>query len=122
MNPAEVRLGLQANLPGYRALSMGFAWQRPLNNAGDGQVRTSNLQTPAGKGDINFSELVDPALAAEVGAFFAQNGVTRPASTSKAFATNNPAFDDWRNVRTTRQPVLAQGNNSFVVFMTWRIH
>ena len=61
-----------------------------------------------------------PALASAVGAYFAQNGVALDANTSKVFATNNAAFDGWRNVKTGAQPVVAAGNNAVVAFITWR--
>jgi hypothetical protein len=36
------------------------------------------------------------------------------------FATNNAAFDGWRNVKTAAQPVVAAGNYAVVAFITWR--
>jgi hypothetical protein len=88
---------------------------------GNGEFRTSNLRTPDGRGDINFGQFVDPALNSLVGEYFAQNGATLAANTSKVFATNNPAFDSWRNVPTAPRPVTAMGNNSAVGWITWRI-
>jgi hypothetical protein len=120
INVTEASLGIQAELPGYHNLLVGAAWQRPLSDMGDGDTRTTNFRTPDGRGDINFGQLVDPALASEVGAYFAQNGVTLGANTSKVFATNNAAFDGWRNVKTGAQPVVAAGNNAIVAFITWR--
>jgi hypothetical protein len=116
----EVRLGLQSEIPGYPKLMIGAAWQYPLGHMGNGDFRTSNFTTPDGKGDINFGQLVNPQLASAVGAFFAQNGVTLAANTSKVFATNNAAFDNWRNVKPSAQPVSAQGNNAILAFITWR--
>jgi hypothetical protein len=120
IHPAEVRVGVQGEIPTSRGLMIGVAWQYPLNNAGDLGTRFSNFVSPDGKGDINFGELVDPQLASVVGAYFAQNGVTLPAYTSKMFATNNAAFDGWRNVKTGPQPVTAQGNNAIVAFISWQ--
>jgi hypothetical protein len=120
LNVTEASLGIQAELPGYHNLMVGAAWQRPLSDMGNGDTRTTNFRTPDGRGDINFGQLVDPALASAVGAYFAQNGVTLGANTSKVFATNNAAFDSWRNVKTGAQPVVAAGNNAVVAFITWR--
>ncbi len=120
VNVTEVRAGLQAEIPGYRNLMVGAAWQYPLTDMGNGDVRTTNFRAPDGRGDINFGQLVDPALNSAVGAYFAQNGVTLASNSSKMFATNNPAFDSWRNVPTTPQPVTAAGNNAIVAFITWR--
>jgi hypothetical protein len=120
INVTEVRLGIQGEIPGYHNLLFGAAWQRPVSDMGNGDTRTTNFRTPDGRGDINFGQLVDPALASTVGAYFAQNGVTLGANTSKVFATNNAAFDGWRNVKTGAQPVVAAGNNAIVAFITWR--
>ena len=116
----QFRLGFQGELPGYHNLILGAAWQAPLSDMGDGDTRVTNFKTPDGRGDINFGQFVDPALASTVGAYFAQNGVTLDANTSKVFATNNAAFDGWRNVKTGAQPVVAAGNNAVVAFITWR--
>ena len=75
-------------------------------------MRTTNFRTPDGRGDVNFGQFVDPALASTVGAYFARNGVALDANTGKVFATNNAAFDGWRNVKTAAQPVVAAGNNA----------
>jgi hypothetical protein len=121
VHPAEVRLGLQTDVPKVPRLSVGAAWQLLLNNAGDGQVRTSNLHTPDGKGDINFSQLVDPKLSADVSAFLAQQGITLGNNTSKVFSTNNPLFDHWRNVPVNPEKIVAQGNANILAFITWRV-
>ena len=120
INVTDFRLGLQSEIPGYRNLIVGAAWQAPLSDMGDGDTRVTNFKTPDGRGDINFGQLVDPALASSVGAYFAQNGVTLGTNTSKVFATNNASFDGWRNVKTGAQPVVAAGNNAIVAFITWR--
>ncbi len=120
LNITEVRLGLQAEIPGYHNLIIGAAWQYPLTDMGDGDVRTTNFKTPDGRGDVNFGQFVDPALASTVGAYFARNGVALDANTSKVFATNNAAFDSWRNVKTDARPVVAMGNSAGLAFITWR--
>ena len=73
-HPAEMRVGLQMNCPGYKALSLGGAFQLLLNDAGNGDLRTTFLQTPDGRGDINFSEHVNPEVAAAVKGWFASRG------------------------------------------------
>jgi hypothetical protein len=120
INVTEARLGIQGEIPGCHNLILGAAWQAPLTNMGDGETRTTNLMTPDGRGDINFGELVDPALASAVSAYFAQNGVALGANTSKVFATDSAAFDLWRNVKTGAEPVVAAGNNAILAFITWR--
>jgi len=120
VNVTDFRLGIQGEFPGYHNLILGAAWQAPLSDMGDGDTRVTNFKTPDGRGDINFGQFVDPALASTVGAYFAQNGVALGANTSKVFATNNAAFDGWRNVKTGAQPVVAAGNNAVVAFITWR--
>ncbi len=121
VHPAEMRLGLQANVPGYKNLALGVAWQLLFNNGGDGDLRTTFLQTADGRGDINFSEIVDPALAAEVGAFFASRGASVSPTGSRVFSTNNAAFDNWRNIPTTPKRVISQGGGNLLGFITWRI-
>ncbi len=120
INVTDFRLGIQGEFPGYHNLILGAAWQAPLSDLGDGDTRVTHFKTPDGRGDINFGQFVDPALASAVGAYFAQNGVTLDANTSKVFATNNAAFDGWRNVNTGAQPVVATGNNAILAFITWR--
>jgi hypothetical protein len=120
INVTEFRLGIQGEVPGYHNLLIGAAWQAPLTDMGNGDTRVTNFKTPDGRGDINFGQFVDPALASTVGAYFAQNGVTLGTNTSKVFATNNAAFDTWRNVKTSAQPVVAAGNYAVVAFITWR--
>jgi hypothetical protein len=120
LNVTDFRLGIQGEVPGYHNLIVGAAWQAPLSDMGNGDTRVTNFKTPDGRGDINFGQFVDPALASAVGAYFAQNGVTLDANASKVFATNSAAFDGWRNVTTAAQPVVAAGNNAILAFITWR--
>ncbi len=120
LNMTEVRLGLQAEIPGYHNLIIGVAWQYPLTDMGNGDVRTTNFKTPDGRGDVNFGQFVDPALASTVGAYFARNGIALDANASKVFATNNAAFDAWRNVKTDARPVVSMGNSAGLAFITWR--
>jgi hypothetical protein len=72
-------------------------------------------------GDINFGELVDPALFTEVGSFLSDMGATFSEGSSRVFSTNNPAFDPWRNIPTEPALVRADGNGNFLVFVSWRI-
>jgi len=120
VHPNELRLGLQ--FTPIRSVSVGFVWQLLLNDAGDGGTRVSNLIFPDGsKGDINFSELVDPALAEEVTEYFRQYGATFSSNSSKVFSTNNAAFDSWRNISTEPQTIIGQGGGNFLLLATWRI-
>jgi hypothetical protein len=122
VNPVEMRLGLQSNFPPYKAISFGFAWQLTFNDAGDGGQRWSNLVTPSGeKGDINFSELVDPELSGIVQQYFADRGATFSEASSKVFSTDNEAFDDWRNISTDPQVIVGQGGGAALFFLTWHI-
>ncbi len=122
VHPQELRLGLQCNLPWASEVSLGFAWQLLFNDAGDGSLRTSNFLTPDGaRGDINFSELVDPELSREVQEYLSNLGASFSYNSSKMFSTNNPAFDHWRNVSTEPQTVIGQGGGAAIFFLTWRI-
>ena len=121
-NPAEMRLGLQMNCPGYKALSFGGAFQLLLNDAGDGDLRTTFLRTPDGRGDINFSENVNPEVATAVKAWLASRGGTFSPDSSKVFSTNNADFDMWRTIVAAPQRVISQGNASLVAFVTWRVN
>ncbi len=121
VHPAEMRLGWQMNIPGYRNLSIGIGWQLLFNDAGDGDYRTTFLQTPEGLGDINFSELVDPGLSEEVQPYFTDRGATFSYNSSKVFSTNNPAFDGWRNISTEPVRIIGQGGGNWIVYITWRI-
>ena len=98
VHPAELRVGLQLNFPWYKALALGMAFQLLLNDGGNGDLRTTFLRTPDGKGDINFGENVDPRISAEVKAFLASRGATFSPSSSKVFSTNNADFDTWRTI------------------------
>ncbi len=122
VHPAEMRLGLQSNLPPYKAISFGFAWQLTFNDAGDGGLRWSNLVTPSGEqGDINFSELVDPELSEIVQQYFTDRGATFSEASSKVFSTDNAAFDEWRNISTDPQVIVGQGGGAALFFLTWHI-
>jgi hypothetical protein len=121
VHPAEVRLGWQMAIPGYRNISVGVGWQLLFNDAGDGDNRTTFLQTPGGQGDINFSELVDPRLSDEVKSYFTDLGATFSYNSSKVFSTNNPDFDAWRNISTEPVRIIGQGGGNWIVYLTWRI-
>jgi hypothetical protein len=122
VHPAELRLGLQVNFPWYKALALGMGFQLLLNDGGNGELRTTFLRTPEGKGDINFGENVDPGISADVEAFLASRGATFTPSSSKVFSTNNPDFDTWRNIVTAPQPIISQGGGNILAFITWRIN
>ena len=121
-HPAEMRVGLQMNCPGYKALSLGGAFQLLLNDAGNGDLRTTFLQTPDGRGDINFSEHVNPEVAAAVKGWLASRGATFSPDSSKVLSTNNADFDMWRTIAPAPQRVISQGNASLVAFVTWRVN
>jgi len=122
VHPVEARLGIQANTPRFPRVSIGAAWQLLVNGGGNGTTRQSHFQTPDGKGDINFTNQVDWELAAEVVDAFTSQGVAFRERSSRVFATNNPAFDRWRNVPSGDTPVVAMGGGNILGFITWRIN
>ena len=122
VHPAEVMVGIQSHVPWYKAVSVGAAWQLLLNNAGKGKERTTAFHTPDGRGDINFSELLDdPQLTAEVKAFLEDRGATFSDSSNKVFSTNNPVFDSWRNIPVGPDTIQSKGHTNILAFITWRI-
>ena len=121
VHPAEIRLGLQYNFAFARAIDFGFAWQLLLNDAGDTGQRLTNFLTPDGRGDINFGELVDAQLSEEVTRYFLERGATFSEGSSRVFATNNPAFDTWRNISTEPQLVVGQGGGAALFWVSWRV-
>jgi hypothetical protein len=122
VHPAEVTLGIQSNVPWYKAISVGAAWQLLLNNAGKGKERTTSLQTSDGRGDINFSELLDnPQLTADVKAFLEGRGATFSEASNKVFSTNNAVFDSWRNIPVGPATIQSEGHTNILAFITWRI-
>jgi len=122
VHPAEVSVGIQSNVPWYKAVSVGAAWQLLLNNAGKGQQRTTSLKTPDGRGDINFSEILNnPELTAEVKEFLQSRGATFSEASNKVFSTNNPAFDGWRNIPVASALVQSEGHTNILAFVTWHI-
>jgi hypothetical protein len=122
VHPFETRLGIQANTPKFPRVSIGAAWQLLVNSAGNGTTRRTRLQTPDGRGDINFTDQVDWELAAEVRDAFTSQGLTFWERSSRVFATNNPEFDQWRNVPSGDTPVVAMGGGNILGFITWRIN
>jgi len=121
VHPLEMRAGLQGNLPFYKPLALGVAWQLLFNDAGDGDRRRSPFVTPDGKGDINFSELVNPVLSEQVRNFFAGRGIEFSENSSKLFSTDNPEFDEWRNIPSSPRQIIGQGGGAIIFFLTWRI-
>ncbi len=121
VHPAEARLALQFDFPWYRDVAIGMGWQILFNDAGDGDQRFSNLTSAEGFGDINFSELVDPALSEEVQTFLAGRGATFSDNSSRVFSTNNPAFDSWRNIPTGPMTIIGQGGGNWVGYLLWRV-
>ena len=107
--------------PFARSISLGFVWQLLFNDAGDGGTRVTNFLTPDGRGDVNFGDLVDFDTAAEVQEYFRERGATFSEGSAKVFATNNPAFDHWRNVSPEPQLIVGQGGGAALFFLTWRI-
>ena len=120
-HPLEMRLGVQANVPKFPALSLGAAWQLLFNDAGHGGTRRTPFVTPDGRGDINFGENVDPALSGEVGEMLRARGAVLSENASRVFATNNPRFDSLRNIETGPTPVIGMGGGNILAFVTWRI-
>jgi hypothetical protein len=121
VNPAEMRLGIQANVPKFPSISIGAAWQLMMTNGGNGTTRRSNFVTPDGRGDINFSTNVNPDLAQTFGAAMAARGATFSPNTSEMFSTDNTFFDPLRNVPAGDTPVVARGNGNILAFITWRL-
>jgi hypothetical protein len=121
VHPWEMRIGVQGNVPGYQNLAVGAAWQLLFNDGGDGDPLSSVLVTPDGRGDVNFGELVDPALSAEVRNFLAGQGATFSNNSSKVLSSDNPMFDRWRNVPTSPSTVVSQGGGNILAFITWRV-
>jgi hypothetical protein len=122
VHPAEVSAGIQSNVPWYHGISLGAVWQLLLNDGGKGQYRSTAFQTPDGRGDINFGELMnDPALTAAVESYLQSRGATFSEGSSKVFSTNNPAFDSWRNIDVAPGKIQSQGHTNILVFLTWRI-
>ena len=39
VNPAEIRLGIQANVPKFPAISIGAAWQLMMNDGGNNRYK-----------------------------------------------------------------------------------
>jgi hypothetical protein len=121
VHPVEARLVLQFDFPWYQDVAIGLGWQLLFNDAGDGDQRFSNLVSSQGFGDINFSELVDPALSEEVQSYMAERGATFSENSSRVFSTNNPAFDAWRNVPTGPMTVIGRGGGNWVAYVMWRV-
>jgi hypothetical protein len=122
VHPSEVSLGMQSNVPWYKAVSIGAAWQLLLNNGGKGQQRTTSLKTADGRGDINFSEILgNPTLTAEVENYLESRGATFTSASNKVFSTNNPAFDNWRNIPVTSALVQSEGHTNILAFVTWHL-
>jgi len=122
VHPSEVSVGIQSNFPWYRNVSVGGMWQLLLNDGGKGQLRSTAFQTSDGRGDINFGELMnDPQLTADVESFLQSRGASFSEASSKVFATNNPAFDAWRNITVAPGKIQSQGHTNALAFVTWRI-
>ena len=120
VHPFDSLAGLQINPNPIPWLSFGAAWLLHWNSAGKGGERVSPFLTPDGRGDINFTELADLATAAPVIEFLKNRGVTLASDRSKIFATNNPAFDDWRNIPSGAAPIISQGHNAAILFINFR--
>jgi hypothetical protein len=112
----EFRLGIQGEI----GLSQPDP-RRRVASAADRRGRrhhaVTNFKTPDRRG-ASTPDSSSIRRSRPVGTYFAQNGVTPPHD--KVFATNNAAFDGWRNVKAGAQPVVAAGNNAILAFITWR--
>jgi hypothetical protein len=107
--------------PWYHAISMGAEWQLLLNDGGKGQSRSTAFQTPDGRGDVNFGELMnDAALTTAVETYLQSGGATFSEGSSKVLASNNPLFDSWRNITVAPGKIQSQGHTNVLVFVTWR--
>jgi hypothetical protein len=122
VHPVEMRLGIQANVPKYPSISVGAAWQLLFNDAGDGTMRQSTFVSPDGRGDLNFGLNVAPDLAPAFEQWFAERGAAFRENSSRMLSTNNPRFDQWRNVTAGPTPVVAMGGGNILAFVTWRVH
>jgi hypothetical protein len=122
VHPSDVSAGIQSNFPWYRNVSVGVMWQLLLNNGGKGQDRSTAFKTADGRGDINFGELMgNPQLTADVESFLQSRGATFSEASSKVFASDNPAFDAWRNITVAPGKIQSQGHTNSLAFITWRI-
>jgi hypothetical protein len=122
VHPLEMRLGIQANVPKFPSLSLGAAWQLLINDAGNGTTRQTTFVTPDGRGDINFSDNVDPGLSETYTQMLEQRGVSFTDKSSRMLSTNNAQFDASRNVPTGNRPVVAMGGGNILGFITYRFH
>ena len=122
VHPGEMRLGIQTNAPKFPRVSLGAAWQLLFNDAGHGTVRQTMFQTQDGRGDINFTEGVDPERSAAYLALFAAHGATFSSNSSKVFSTNNPLFDASRNIPSGNTSVVGMGGGNILGWVTWRIN
>ena len=52
--------------------------------------------------------------------FLTNRGAILASDRSKIFATNNPAFDDWRNIPSSPGPIISQGHNAAILFLNFR--
>ncbi len=120
VHPFDSLAGLQFNPNPIPWLSFGAAWLLHWNSAGKGGERVSPFLTPDGRGDINFTELVDLSTAGPVLEFLTNRGAILASDRSKIFATNNPAFDDWRNIPSSPGPIISQGHNAAILFLNFR--
>ena len=76
VHPLDSLVGLQINPNPIPWLSFGAGWLLHWNSAGKGGERSSPFLTPDGRGDINFTELVDLDTAGPVIEFLKNRGVT----------------------------------------------
>jgi len=120
VHPFDTLVGLQFSPNPIPWMSFGAAWLLHWNSAGKEDQRVSPFLTPDGRGDINFTPLVDLATAGPVIEFLKSRGVTLASDRSKIFATNNPAFDDWRNIPSGPAPVISKGHNAAILFINFR--
>jgi hypothetical protein len=121
VHPMEMRLGIQANVPKFPSLSLGAAWQLLFNDGGHGTSRTSPFVSANGRGDINFSQHVDPGLAASYEQWLAERGATFTTNSSRMLSSDNPRFDGSRNVPNTSTQVVSMGGGNILGFITWRV-
>ena len=120
VHPVDLTLGLQLNPRNSSWFSFGVAWQKYLNSGGTGGRQVSPFVSPGGASDVNFSLLSDPQIAQQVTSYLAARGLNFPTGNSRVLASNNPAFDSWRNIPSRPGTIDSRGHSAFILFMTVR--
>ena len=104
----DILISLDLETTGTRATADHIIEVGAVKFRGDDQIDT-------------FSELVNPELSGEVQSYFSDRGITFSENSSKVFSTNNPEFDEWRNIPSTPQHIVGKGGGAIIFFLTWHI-